>query len=238
MAYARQVKRRRGTESENNVFTGAEGEIVVDTTNHRLRVHDGATVGGFPLPNMNDINAVIATINQSIQALQNQINSLEVVKTGMIIPWGGATLPAGRWLWAKGDAVSRTDYADLYNIYHTYFGAGDGHSTFNLPNTDHYVLMHRGNVAIGETWKGSIPTIWGAADLRCESDYKAAFQAYDGAFYRRGNSANIARPASSGRGTYDYGLDFNASRYNPIYSWEITDSVYPRNLNVNFILKY
>lgn len=42
-----QVKRRRGTTAENDAFTGAEGEITVDTEKHQLRVHDGQTQGGF-----------------------------------------------------------------------------------------------------------------------------------------------------------------------------------------------
>ncbi len=50
---ATQVKRRRGTTAENNAFTGAEGEIVVDTERHELRVHDGVTQGGFTIPTTN-----------------------------------------------------------------------------------------------------------------------------------------------------------------------------------------
>lgn len=44
-----QIKRRRDTVANNNTFTGAQGEIVIDTTYTRPRVHDGSTVGGFPL---------------------------------------------------------------------------------------------------------------------------------------------------------------------------------------------
>ena len=36
-----QVKLRRGTDTEHSSFTGAEGEVTVDTTNDTLRVHDG-----------------------------------------------------------------------------------------------------------------------------------------------------------------------------------------------------
>ena len=43
---AKQVQFRRGTATENNAFTGAVGEISVDTTNKQLRVHDGSTAGG------------------------------------------------------------------------------------------------------------------------------------------------------------------------------------------------
>jgi predicted secreted protein len=44
---ATQVQFRRGTSTENNSFTGALGEVTVDTTNDTLRVHDGSTAGGF-----------------------------------------------------------------------------------------------------------------------------------------------------------------------------------------------
>jgi hypothetical protein len=42
-----QVQYRRGSEAENNAFTGALGEITVDTTNDSIRIHDGSTAGGF-----------------------------------------------------------------------------------------------------------------------------------------------------------------------------------------------
>jgi hypothetical protein len=41
-----QVQYRRGSAFQNNSFTGALGEITVDTTNWTLRVHDGSTAGG------------------------------------------------------------------------------------------------------------------------------------------------------------------------------------------------
>lgn len=47
MATAVQVQYRRGTASQVASFTGAQGELVVDTTNNRLVVQDGATEGGF-----------------------------------------------------------------------------------------------------------------------------------------------------------------------------------------------
>ena len=46
-----QVQFRRGTTAQNNTFTGAAGEISVNTSNNTIRVHDGATAGGFELPN-------------------------------------------------------------------------------------------------------------------------------------------------------------------------------------------
>ncbi len=46
---SKQLRLRRGTTAEHSEFTGAEGEITVDTDKDTLVVHDGATAGGFPL---------------------------------------------------------------------------------------------------------------------------------------------------------------------------------------------
>ena len=46
---AKQLQLRKGTATEHNTFTGADGEVTVDTTNKTLRVHDGSTVGGVQL---------------------------------------------------------------------------------------------------------------------------------------------------------------------------------------------
>ena len=56
VAFATQVKRRRGTTAQNDAFTGAEGEIVVDTQKHTLRVHDGETQGGFEMARQADLD--------------------------------------------------------------------------------------------------------------------------------------------------------------------------------------
>ena len=42
-----QIQWRRGSSTQNDAFTGALGEITVDTTNDSLRIHDGSTLGGF-----------------------------------------------------------------------------------------------------------------------------------------------------------------------------------------------
>ena len=44
-----QVQFRRGTSGQNSSFTGADGEISVNSSNNSLRVHEGFTVGGHEL---------------------------------------------------------------------------------------------------------------------------------------------------------------------------------------------
>lgn len=46
---SKQLQIRGGTTAQHSVFTGAVREITVDTNKNTLVVHDGMTVGGFPL---------------------------------------------------------------------------------------------------------------------------------------------------------------------------------------------
>jgi hypothetical protein len=50
-----QVKRRRGNTAGMAAFTGAAGELAVNTDNNRLHVHDGSTANGHPLALQTDI---------------------------------------------------------------------------------------------------------------------------------------------------------------------------------------
>ena len=52
---SRQIKIRRGSAAEHAEFTGAIGEVTMDTTNNTLRVHDGQTVGGTALAKQDEI---------------------------------------------------------------------------------------------------------------------------------------------------------------------------------------
>ena len=60
---------------------------------------------------------------------------------GTILEYGGSEAPEN-WLFLDGSAVSRYDYAELFEIYGTKYGAGDGSTTFNLPD-------FRGRVPVG-----------------------------------------------------------------------------------------
>jgi len=56
-----------------------------------------------------------------------------LVPTGAVIPFAAATPPTG-WLFCVGASVSRTTYADLFAAIGTTYGAGDGSTTFALPD--------------------------------------------------------------------------------------------------------
>jgi hypothetical protein len=58
-----QVKFRRGTTAEHAAFTGAAGEVTVDTDKKVLVVHDGSTAGGNPQDNAERIKSKAVSVD-------------------------------------------------------------------------------------------------------------------------------------------------------------------------------
>jgi hypothetical protein len=50
-----QVKRRRDVAATVAAYVGAQGELIVDTTNNRITVHDGVTAGGFAAAKLSEV---------------------------------------------------------------------------------------------------------------------------------------------------------------------------------------
>lgn len=61
------------------------------------------------------------------------ISGGDTLPVGAIIPYSGSTIPTN-FLLADGSAVSRTTYSELFEAIGTTYGAGNGSTTFNLPN--------------------------------------------------------------------------------------------------------
>lgn len=68
---------------------------------------------------------------KAVKTLHDKIDN--AVPSGKVAYFAGRNAPAG-WLKANGAAVSRTIYADLFAAIGTTYGAGDGRTTFNLPD--------------------------------------------------------------------------------------------------------
>ena len=63
------------------------------------------------------------------------------IPAGILAPFAGSTAPDG-WLLCDGSAVSRTTYSSLFAVIAATYGAGDGSTTFTLPDL-------RGRMALG-----------------------------------------------------------------------------------------
>jgi microcystin-dependent protein len=76
------------------------------------------------------------------------------IPTATIVPWTSASVPSG-FLECAGAAVSRSTYSALFAIVGTTYGAGDGSTTFNVPDL-------RDNVAIGKSGTKNLGSTGGA----------------------------------------------------------------------------
>ena len=100
----------------------------------------------------NGTQAVLVDASQNVSvAGAYQGGSGQLVPLGGGLLWFTNSLPAGNFQWANGQAISRTTYAALFALLGTTWGAGDGSTTFNIPDL-------RDRVPVGTA------TMGGAAD--------------------------------------------------------------------------
>lgn len=71
------LKLRRGTTAQHASFTGAEGEVTVDTTKDTVVVHDGATAGGFPLAKEKFVQAGSGAVARTVDAKLKETVSIQ-----------------------------------------------------------------------------------------------------------------------------------------------------------------
>lgn len=76
------------------------------------------------------------------------------VHVGVIVPCPGASASPG-YLLCDGAAVSRTTYAQLFAVWGTTFGVGDGSTTFNVPNVQGRFLLGKAAAGTGSTLGGT-----------------------------------------------------------------------------------
>lgn len=91
-----------------------------------------------PAMNETNLNAMQTNIETYVEDnMEEMQRKVDGVVSGMPIGSGcdyfGSTAPED-FMFADGSAISRTTYAELFAIIGTTYGAGDGSTTFNLPD--------------------------------------------------------------------------------------------------------
>ncbi|WP_176013044.1 tail fiber protein [Victivallis sp. Marseille-Q1083] len=149
---------------------------------------------------------------------------LSAMPPGAIMPYAGNVIPAG-FLECAGAAVSRTLYAALFTAIGTAWGAGDGATTFNLPNLRTRFL--RGGAASGETGGGQSPRA--GLDL--------TFRELDAEYgYSPGRVVTV--PSGGGRSAHiPTGREGNAYAFD-VALQENSAEVLPPYAAVKFIIRY
>ena len=155
------------------------------------------------------------------------------IPAGVILTFGGSTVPEG-FLLCNGAAISRTTYAKLFAAIGTLYGAGDGATTFNLPDMRDKFAEGSGTYTVGTAVEAGLPNIIGtSAYCYCWGAGVVSTGALKDS--KMSNKASMV----SGHNPEAYELlaiDFNAKNSNQIYHTDST--VQPRSLVFNYIIKY
>ena len=140
----------------SNVIKASDGgsTLTLDTSDN-LTVAGIIQVGGNVIK-ASDGGSTITLDTSDNVTIAGAISANNLV--GMIAPFAMSSVPTG-WLACDGSAVSRTTYADLFTAIGTTWGAGDGSSTFALPDLEGAFLRGTGshgtsNMADGNDFAG------------------------------------------------------------------------------------
>jgi microcystin-dependent protein len=111
--------------------TFVSGEVVTPTKLNTLV--DSATVTQIQTADISDAQITTAKIADGAITGSKLNSSVILVPTGAVMPFAMNAAPTG-WLAADGTAVSRATFSLLFAAIGTLYGAGDGSTTFNLPD--------------------------------------------------------------------------------------------------------
>jgi len=122
------------------VWFGALGGVIaatleqpadVSTLRSELANEQPVTNGAGLVGYYDSVNLNPTTVEAQLTLLTSAV--VAPFPTGCIIDFGGTTIPSG-FLLCDGSAVSRTTYANLFAAIGVLWGAGNGTTTFNVPN--------------------------------------------------------------------------------------------------------
>jgi len=158
----------------------------------------------------------------------SSLTGAQGVNTGIIVPWSSTSIPSG-FLECNGSNVSRSTYSDLFGVVGTTYGAGDGATTFGLPDLQNNVALGRSNnKALASTGgadtvatAGSVSVAGSAADHTLTTDEMAAHthnQAWTGAApYACGEGSTRITTTNSGAAgqssAHGHNITVNAGTY-------------------------
>jgi len=160
---ATQLQIRRGTSSQVAAFTGAEGEIVVNTTNDSVHVNDGSTAGGFELAradlnNVSDTSLNAALTGNTVSALTvTSLTSSGINVTGTVTA-DALTVQTTNGLNALLESTTSYQYLQFKNSAETnnFIGFVSDDFVVSPANNQKLIVTAEGNVGIGTSSPDSV----------------------------------------------------------------------------------
>ena len=145
---AKQVQFRRGTTSQHSSFTGAAGEVTVDTDKNTAVVHDGSTAGGVPLAKSSELSAKVESLaDLGVTASAADLNTTDVTTLGTVEASKVVTADAnGDVTFPDGEILKLGTGGDL-EIYHNgsnSYISDEGTGDLNIASNGTGVYINKG----------------------------------------------------------------------------------------------
>ena len=158
----------------------------------------------------------LPNLSQISEALDNIMPELTPVPVGTVAY--AHEVPTG-WLQCNGAEVSRTTYARLFRKIGMKYGAGNGSTTFNLPDLQHRVLEGTNTTReVAQKVEAGLPDITGEFNVDTQNFARWGTVALGGAFTSI-NPFNVYCHDGAGTEiTHTTGIQMQASKANAIYS--------------------
>lgn len=185
---------------------------------------DALTATGDKAKGLTDNNCFLTPLS-----LQSVIDV--ICPPGMFGLFHATDVPEG-WLLCNGATVSRTTYSRLFAKIGTKYGAGDGSTTFALPNLDGRVLQGTTNTGnVGNYLEAQLPNISGSIYFRNGVNERTLWTLLGGSFKDNGTTDNMTQSAQMGQLTEVHAskVSFSALDSSSIYSGS---SLQPKSLQV------
>lgn len=181
-----QVQLRRGSTAQHATFTGASGELTVDTDKKAAVVHDGATAGGFPLARADQIIPAVETKARVSLASGIAITESDIAgaTTVYVVPAGHSMTP----LW---DGTK-----DVVKVYGALSIALDATNAPSGKNYDVWMAASGGNVVVGYGPDWTAGAVAGSSITRGQGTGSTELELFNGRLVNK-NSITIRQNSTT-----------------------------------------
>ena len=162
--------------------------------------------------------AQAGTANNKLMTPERVLDALyQFLPSGVIVAYAGKTKPAG-WLKCDGSLIPRSSYSRLFSAIGTTWGAGDGSTTFQLPNVNGRVLQGTSNEAeVGNYLEASLPNITGTVGVNANGVFARSTGAFSGVTRDSESQSVYEINSAVTQVQYKY-ASFSAQLSNAVYS--------------------
>lgn len=196
-----------------------------------LGLSGGTIKGALAVQGTMTVQTPTANANPATkQYVDEKVSASTGVPAGAIMFFGVKSIPDG-WLICNGANVSRRDYAALFAAIGTTYGAGDGSSTFNLPNLNgRFLECTTYTSEVGTYKEAGLPNITGSV-----TPGYGVVKTADGCFYPSSMWNFYVTIEKNGRNANDK-TNMSASRSNSLYG--AASTVQPSSMASLALIKF